>query len=126
MLPKIDDLAAVCLTSNPDVICIVESWLCADISDNEISLLSYCTIRLDRNRHGGGIIMYIKDQINYNILHKGPSDLEFIFVSLCLCNNRSLYLGAFYRPPSSPISILNTFLMYFVLLIILIFLILLL
>ena len=109
MLPKIDDLAAVCLTSNPDVICIVESWLCADISDNEIFLPSYYTVRLDRNRHGGGIIMYIKDHINYNILHKGPSDLEFIFVSLYLCNNRSLYLGAFYRPPSSPISILNTF-----------------
>ena len=92
MLPKTDDLAAVCLTSNPDVFCacIVESWLCADISDNEISLPSYCTVRLDRNRHGDSIIMYIKDHINYNILHKGPSDLEFIFVSLCLCNNGSL------------------------------------
>ena len=68
MLPKIDDLAAVCLTSNPDVICIVESWLCADISDNEISLSSYCTVRLDRNRQGGGIVMYFKDHNNYNII----------------------------------------------------------
>ena len=126
MLRKIDDLAAACLSSNPDCICIVESWLCENISDNEISLPSYCTVRLDRNWLGDGIVMYIKDHINYNILHKRPSDFEFIFVSLCLCNNRSLYLGAFYRPPSSPISILNPFFDVLFLLIIFIFLILLL
>ena len=56
MWPKIDDLAAVSLAYDPDVICIVESWLCADISDGEIYLPSYSAVRLDRSRQGGGII----------------------------------------------------------------------
>ena len=65
-----DDSVAVCLTCNPDV---VESWLYADITDDEISLPNYYIVRLDRNCHGGGIVMYILS---------GPSDLELIFVSI--------------------------------------------
>ena len=37
-LPKLDNLVAVCITCNPDIVCIVESWLGDDIQDNGISL----------------------------------------------------------------------------------------
>ena len=33
---KLDNLAAECVTYNPDIVCIVESWLSDDILDNEI------------------------------------------------------------------------------------------
>ena len=44
-----DTLEALCLSSNPDIICIVESWLSADIADEELGLQNYSIIRLDRN-----------------------------------------------------------------------------
>ena len=86
------------LTCNPDIVCIVESWLSDDIQDNEISLPNYSVVRLDRNRHGGGIVMYIKNTFTYSNVLLGPSDLELIF--LCL--------GTFYRPPSSSVFIFDT------------------
>ena len=76
LLPKLDNLAAVCVTCNPDIVCIVESWLSDDIQDNEMSLPNYSVVRLDRNRHGGGIVMYIKNTFTYSIVLLGPSDLE--------------------------------------------------
>ena len=44
---------------DPDIICIVESRLCADISDNEVALPGYQVYRRDRNRHGGGILFIL-------------------------------------------------------------------
>ena len=58
LLPKFDELCTICATCKPDVVCLVESWLCDDISDNEIKIPGYQLYRLDRNRHGGGVLMY--------------------------------------------------------------------
>ena len=57
ILPKLDELSLLAKTHNPDVICIVEPWLSADISDPEIAIPGYYAHRLDRNRNacGGGV-----------------------------------------------------------------------
>lgn len=41
LIPKLDELCAIVEAHNPDVVSIVESWLCADIPDNEISIPGY-------------------------------------------------------------------------------------
>ena len=43
---------------DPHGMCITETWLDDDISDSELFIPGYVTVRLDRSRHGGGIIMY--------------------------------------------------------------------
>ena len=53
LLANIAELHAVCLSVNPDIICITESWLSSDIEDLEIKPPDYSSIRVDRNRHGG-------------------------------------------------------------------------
>ena len=107
MLPKFDELAALCLAENPDVVCLVETWLCSDILDSEVFIPNYSIVRLDRSRHGGGVAMYIHDSVAYNVLLCGPAGLELIVVSL-LRNNFKLCLSVFYRPPSSHSSIFDT------------------
>ena len=57
-------------------------------------------IRLDRNRHGGGVAIYVHSSI---VLLVGPAGLELIVVSLTR-NNFKLCLCVFYRPPSSSCS----------------------
>ena len=56
LLPKLDELAATCATDNPDIVCLVETWLCSDVLDNEVLIPNYSTVRLDRNRHGGVLL----------------------------------------------------------------------
>ena len=67
---------------NPDMICIVETWLCADVLDSEIALPGYQVYRRDRNRHGGGILIYVRDHFACNIL-PSADNLEIITVSVC-------------------------------------------
>ena len=107
-MPKMDALCVLVESNRPDVICIVESWLCNDITDNEIDIPGYNVHRLDRNRRGGGIVMYTNENLVVNAISNLPSNLEFFAVSI-RCLNHKLCLGIFYCPPSSPSSIFDTF-----------------
>ena len=107
LLPKLDEVAAICATDNLDIVCLIETWLCSDVLDNEVLIPNHSTVRSDRNRHTGGVAMYIHDSVAYNVLLYGSADLELLVVSLSR-NNFQLCLSVFYRPPSSPSSIFDT------------------
>ena len=85
LLPKIDELRIICSLSNPDIICIVEFWLDSTIDDCEISIQGYSVFCLDRSRHGGGVLIYVKSMFTCSVLFKGTAEFEciIIFVS-CL------------------------------------------
>ena len=57
LIPNLDELKILCVTYEPAVR-VVESWRSEEISDAEISIPDYSVIRLDRNRHEGGIAIY--------------------------------------------------------------------
>ena len=103
VLPKHDELVALCLSNKPDIVCLVETWLSADVLVNEVAIPHYSLIRLDRNRHGGGVAIYVHSSILFDVLLVGPAGLELIVVSL-IRNNCKLCLCVFYRPPSSSCS----------------------
>jgi len=74
-----------------DVICIVESWLNAEILDAEISLCGYQCYRRDRNRHGGGVVVYIRDCIATTTIGDN-TELERLILSLSM-NIRKATIG---------------------------------
>ena len=100
VLPKIDELRALCLIHNPSIVCIVESWLDDSITDNELCIDNYAIVRADRNRHGGGAPIYVLDTFSFNVIYSGSLDLELIILSVCLAPPSPLKLsfGLFYRP----------------------------
>ena len=104
MLNKLDDLKLICEISSPDFVCIVETWLDSDVSNNDVFIPDYVCVRLDRNRHGGGIVLYIKHYFQYKLLVQGPVGLELLIVSIFNGPN----IGIFYRPPSSPVCVLDS------------------
>ena len=107
LVPKLDYLRVLCAAQLPDIVCITETWLDNSISDNELTIPGYCIIRLDRNRHGGGVLMYIRCTLQTQVLSLGPFDLEFMIVSVN--NAKCRYcMGLFYRPPSSTSLIFDT------------------
>ena len=70
---KLDHLK-ILMSKNPfDIICLNETFCDDSIADNEISLPDYSIERKDRNRHGGGVAMYIRN----NLTFVRRIDLEF-------------------------------------------------
>ena len=45
-----------------------ESKLDTSILDPEISIDNYKILRCDRNRHGGGVACYVRNDLSYNTL----------------------------------------------------------
>ena len=108
ILPKFDELQAVCLTLDPDIICITETWLSSDIEDQEIVLSGYYSCRLDRNRHGGGLVIFYRSTLGYKPVLSGSNDLELSIVSFHK-DNCKVCIALFYRPPSSPFCTFDNF-----------------
>ena len=67
---------------------------------SELFIPNYTIVRHDRNRHGGGVALYVSNSVLCKTILCGPENLELLIVSLCKANFK-LCLGVFYRPPSS-------------------------
>lgn len=111
IVPKHDELCVVVEANNPDIVCIVETWLNADILDSVIALPGYQVHRLDRNWHGGGILVYVRDTF-VTSLHASPDNLELLTLSPCSGTNK-VCISLFYRPPNSPSEVFEN--LFFVL-----------
>ena len=57
--------------------CISKSWLGADIEDNGLLIDDYKIVRLDRNRHGGGVALYIT---THKVIYSGNRTFECLFL----------------------------------------------
>ena len=86
---------------NFDIMGICETFLDDNVADNEICIEGYTTVKKNRNRHGGGVILYIKEGIQYNeITNLAGSEAESVWANI-QCDKQQLALGIMYRPPSS-------------------------
>ena len=95
-MPKIEELRSIALKSNAAIIGITESKL----DDSVIDIDNYTLIRCDRNRHGGGVACYIRDDINFTQKSVFDSEIENIFIDVLLPKTRPFTVGIFYRPPN--------------------------
>ena len=105
---KVDELCANCLSYKPDIICIVETWLDHNIANSEIAIPNFALTRLDRDRHGGGIAIYIANYLSFSVVSSGPFDLEFLVISVKHSHGK-LGVSLLYTPLSAPNSFFDTF-----------------
>ena len=82
ILPKMDELKVVVAAQNHSIVCIVETWLCDAISDFEISIKDLQLVRLERNLHVGGVLIYVHCSLNWDVLLNGQNDLEILSLSI--------------------------------------------
>ena len=106
IIPKFDALCSEVEIHKPDLICITETWLSEEVSDSEIALAGYQLHRLDRNRQGGGILIYVHTALTTEIIYQGPLNLEFLAISVQSSVNK-FCISLFYRPPSSPRQVMD-------------------
>ena len=98
---KFDDLKSI-IIGNIDVFVLTETKLDNTFNNRQFRMEGFSApFRLDRNRNGGGIMVYIRDDIPSRILnkHNFPNDVEGIFIELNLRSQKWLLCGL-YHPPS--------------------------
>jgi len=108
---KLDEINVLVAEYNFAVICLTETWLDNSIDANSILLICYRDpFRLDRNRHGGGVLAYVKNNIYCvrRIDFESP-DVEILWLELKTINSRSLYLAVRYLPPNTTSLFKQTF-----------------
>ena len=98
MLSKLD-LIAVELGIY-DIITVSETWLDQTIENKDLILPNYQEpIRLDRNRHGGGVAAYFSKQVPFVERRELVlPNLEAIWAEVHL-NNKQILIGTFYLHP---------------------------
>ena len=98
---KFDDLKPL-VTGILDILIIRETILDNTFPVSQFHIDGYSKpSRLDRNRNGGGITMYVRDDIPIRMLTKNnfPDNIEGLFVELNFRKSKWL-LGRMYHPPS--------------------------
>lgn len=100
LLSKLNEIRWLTISTNPAVLCVSETWLDNTIMDNEIYINNYQITRKDRNRQGGGVCIYVRNDIIFN--HRSDlnhDELEAVWVELLLPRTKPILTGAIYRPP---------------------------
>ena len=73
----------------------------SSIGDDEISIEGYSLVRKDRNTHGGGVALYVHNDIPFIKRLDLACELESIFIEVKLPFIKLLIVTALYRPPWS-------------------------
>ena len=92
----------------PDVLCISESWLCQDVSDAEIQMSGYITLRKDRNlkyfndiytqESRGGVMAYVKCDLHPTVSDMNTTQSELLWFNISPSMSSDLLIGVCYRP----------------------------
>ena len=98
---KFDDLKLI-VTGIFDILVITETKLDNSFPDNQFKIDGFSIpYRLDRNLYGGGVIIYVREDIPSKVLRgfTFPNDIEGIFVEINFRKSKWLLCGT-YHPPS--------------------------
>ena len=108
LLKHIDEIRHVLCSTPFDIFAINESKIDESIPDNEISISGYNLIRKDRNRAGGGVVLYIRDNIPFSDRKDlVPSSLEMVCAEINRPHSKSFLVCTWYRPPNSDMDLFN-------------------
>ena len=96
---KVDELSIRCQQLKPDVIVITETWLDQNVPDNFLHISEFEILRCDRDIHGGGVAVYLKSSLNYDLIPLSPTGTDFKSnVIACRLPDFSAILFAIYHP----------------------------
>jgi exonuclease III len=97
---KLDQLRTILQIENQfDIICVSETWLSDQVSDDDIQLENYDVHRRDRQSRGGGVCIYANSSLSCKRRDdlENP-DLELLWLEIKLAP-KSIMVGVCYRPP---------------------------
>ena len=104
----IDEIRLMFSDKSFDVLTFSETMLDSSIPVSCVNIEGYSIIRKDRNRHGGGVIAYVKHGIDYQVRNDlGDNQLELIILQVNPSKQKSFLLCTWYRPPNSQLVLFD-------------------
>ncbi len=105
---KFSELEEIAFTHHYDIIGITESWLNVEVRDylSEYTIPGYTTFEKSRvNKNGGGILLYIKNNLNPVLLEKPLiTNVDALYIQIKNQCGTKLTLILIYRPPAQPVQ----------------------
>ena len=103
---KLDELRLFCNEYKPYILLLNETWLDENISDDELHLTSYNIIRRDKDSFGGGVAVYIDEQLQFKHINmEVHPHIEVIWFELIPTKSKKMLFGSLYRPPTVDTSV---------------------
>ena len=101
ILPKMQEIRILANNTNAAVMCFTETWIDDSVTNNETDVPGYTIVRKDRNRNGGGICMYIREDLAFSPMTLDQSEgiEEIMCIELFLPKTRPIIVATCYRPP---------------------------
>lgn len=98
------------INNSYDVFLITESWLDSRVKSEFIGIDGYVLVREDRETRGGGVCMYIRNNISFEVVQPGQyNSFEHLWIKFNISKKRYC-LGVVYRPPDANVNdFLNSF-----------------
>ena len=110
LLKYIEELKTYLADNQFEILSINETRLDTEIEDGAVEIPGYDIIRQDRNRSGGGVAIYVRDNIPYikrdDLFGQG---LEAICLEIKKAKCKPFLVTTWYRPPNSPVEIFDKF-----------------
>ena len=98
---KFDQLSYI-IKDNVDILVVGETKLDDSFPTSQFRINGFSKpYRLDRTRNGGGVMIFVRDELPSKQLQKHalPSDIEALIIEINLRKTKFLLLGG-YRPPT--------------------------
>ena len=109
LLRNICEIRQLLRQNDVHILSVNETWLDNSILTNEINIDNFQIVRKDRNRNGGGTAVYIRSNLQFELLnHDSLNYLEAlpILIHPSKCAKPFIFLS-WYRPPNSKSDVLN-------------------
>ena len=100
---KFDQLKLI-IKNKVDILVITETKLDSSFPHSQFKIDGFKQpYRLDRNKHGGGVMIFVSEDIPSKLVskHTLPDDIEGMFIEIKLRKTKWLILGI-YHPPNQP------------------------
>ena len=105
LLLHIDEVRQLIKDKGFHILAINETKLDETIADSLLGVEGYALHREDRNRHGGGVAVYVRNSIKHHRRTDIPEGtLEFVGIEVELIKARPFLVAAWYRPPSDSVD----------------------
>ena len=89
---------------NIDILTLYETRLKPLIDEKEVTIPGYKIYRNDRNKNGGGVAIYVKDDLPEPKLRFKNSNLALLCLEFTPHHARAFIIIAWYRPPTSAVD----------------------
>ena len=91
---------------SPHIIRLNETKLNSDIGNDELRIEGYHEItRNDCSGHGGGVAMYVRNELSFMTRHDPVLDIESLSIQLGIKYVKPIIVSTLYRPPDSLVEL---------------------